>query len=106
MSEPARHALTPEHHPASLEQRLEDHPELRAKFEELLKIVENADGQIELADEAEQRVVDELSGIGRAALHGWAIKQERTKATELGQLNPAAQKDRKKRFTGIRESAP
>ncbi|MGH6611188.1 MAG: hypothetical protein ACRECQ_13125 [Burkholderiaceae bacterium] len=106
MSEPARHALPPEDHPASLEQRLEDHPELRAKFEALLQIVENADGQLELADEAEQRVVDELRGIGRAALRGWAIKQERKKAAELGQLNPAAQKDRKKRFTGIHESAP
>jgi len=81
MSEPSRHALPQQHYPASLEQRLEDHPELRAKLEELLKIVENADGQIELADEAEQRVVDELSGLGRAALRGWAMRQARTKAT-------------------------
>ncbi len=43
MSEPARNALPLGHHRASLEQRLEDHPELRAKFEELLKIVENAE---------------------------------------------------------------
>jgi len=106
MSGPSRNALAQQHHPASLEQRLEDHPELRAKLEELLKIVENADGQIELADEAEQRVVDELSGLGRAALRGWAMRQERTTATELGELNPAAQKDRKKSFTGIPESAP
>ncbi len=84
----------------SIEARLENYPELRAKFEELLKIVENADGQIELADDAEQRVVDEIRGLGQAALKGWAQRQERKKATELSQLNPAAQKDRKKSFTG------
>lgn len=98
MSEPAHNTPTPEQPPETLEQRLKDHPELRAKFEELLKIVENAEAQIELADHAEQRVLDELSGIGRAALQGWAIRQEQKKAAQLRQVNPSAQRDRKKRL--------
>ncbi len=94
----------PAHHTSdSLEDRLNQHPELRARVEELLKIVENADGMLERADDAEQRVIDELSGVGREALRGWARGQERKKATELSQLNPAAQKDRKKSSSGIRE---
>lgn len=101
MSEPT---LTPESHPQpgheSLEQRLQKHPELRAKLEELLKIVENRDGQIELADLAEQRVLDELRGIGQEALRGWATRQEQKKRAELRALNPAARKERKKSSTG------
>lgn len=85
---------------ASIETRLKNYPELRAKFEELLKIVENADGHIELADDAEQRVVDEIRGIGQEALKGWAKRQERQKAMDLSRLNPAAQKDRKKSSPG------
>jgi hypothetical protein len=106
MSESAQRDPTPKADHESLEQRLKEHPELRAKFEEILKIVENAEGRIELADDAEQRVLDELSGIGRAALRGWAIRQERKKAAELSYVNPSAQRDRKKASTGIRESAP
>lgn len=94
----------PAQHPSdSLEERLRQHPELRARIEELLKIVENAEGTLDRADDAEQRVIEELSGIGHEALRGWATRQERKKARELSRLNPAAQKERKKRSTGIRE---
>ena len=38
----------PAHQPQSLEQRLHAHPELRAKFEDLLSVVENAQGDLTL----------------------------------------------------------
>jgi hypothetical protein len=44
----------------SLEERLKDYPELKAKIEALLGIIENAGGDIEKAAEAEQRIIDEI----------------------------------------------
>jgi len=60
-----------------LEERLRAYPELRARFEEMLAIVENADGDIVKADEAEERVIEELRQLGRSALQGWAERKQR-----------------------------
>jgi hypothetical protein len=52
-------------------------PEVRERFEEKLAIVENAAGDIVKADEAEQRVIEELRELGRSALQGWAERKQR-----------------------------
>jgi hypothetical protein len=52
----------------SFEQRLNAHPELRAKFEVLLSVVENAQGDLIRADAAEQRVIEEIRQLGQVAL--------------------------------------
>ena len=52
---------------------LERHPELYERFKELLQIVENADGDALTADEAEERVVQEIRQLGHEALQAWAI---------------------------------
>ena len=56
----------------SLEERLEAHPRLRARMESLLSVVENSTGDIERANDAEQRVIEELRQMGNDALHVWA----------------------------------
>jgi len=61
----------------TLEERLREYPELRARFEEMLAIVENADGDIVKADEAEERVIQELRQLGQSALQGWAERKQR-----------------------------
>jgi hypothetical protein len=61
----------------TLEERLREYPELRARFEEMLAIVENADGDIVKADEAEERVIEELRQLGQSALQGWAERKQR-----------------------------
>lgn len=60
-----------------LEERLREYPELRARFEAMLGIVENADGDIVKADEAEERVMQELRQLGRSAVQGWAERKQR-----------------------------
>lgn len=60
-----------------LEERLREYPELRARFEAMLAIVENADGDIVKADEAEEQVIQELRQLGRSALQGWAERKQR-----------------------------
>jgi len=58
-----------------LEERLRDQPELRAKIESLLEIVENAAGDVQKAAEAERRVTEELRKMGNEVLHAWARRQ-------------------------------
>jgi len=56
----------------SLEERLRQHPALRARVEALLEVVEQAAGDVSKADEAEERVAQELRQLGQDALHAWA----------------------------------
>ncbi len=47
-----------------LAQRLHQHPHLMAKVEELLAVVENAEGDLTSADAAEQRVIESIQKLG------------------------------------------
>ena len=61
----------------SLEKRLNKHPHLKNRIEQLLKIVENADGDLKKADEAEKRVIEELRKMGNEVLYDWASNREK-----------------------------
>ena len=89
----------------SLEERLNHHPELKAKIESLISVVENAEGDLIKASEAEQRVIEEIRQLGQAALQGWATRQNQRQQNEFIQSNPQAQRTRKKTSTGIVASA-
>ena len=81
----------------SLEERLRAHPELSAKMESLLAVVENASGDVEKAAEAERRVTEELRQLGSEALHSWARRQAQRKEEEVAQ-QPGVQRKEKKRL--------
>src|SRR3989440_7942526 len=66
----------------TLEERLKEYPELKAKIETLLGIIENAGGDIEKAAEAERRIIEELRQVGNEVLHGWARRQQEKKEKE------------------------
>jgi len=87
----------------TLEERLRDYPELRARFEAMLAIVENADGDIVKADEAEEQVIQELRQLGRSALQGWAERKQRRVQRESEGRTGVARKV-KKTSTGTRGS--
>ena len=57
---------------AVLLQRINRHPLLRARVESLLGVVEDAGGDLEKADAAERRVIEELRQMGNEALAEWA----------------------------------
>ena len=67
----------------SFEERLNAHPHLRARVYQLLGIVEDAEGDIDKADEAERRVIEELRRLGQEVLQDWAIAKEKQKVREL-----------------------
>ena len=56
--------------------RLQRHPQLRAQIEALLDVVENSAGDVVTADEAEQRVVEDLRRLGHTALQSWAERKQ------------------------------
>ena len=83
----------------SLEGRLKDYPELKAKIEAMLAIIENAGGDVEKAAEAEQRILEAMRQIGHEVLHRWARCQPQKKEDEY-HAQPGVNRKRKK--TGTR----
>jgi hypothetical protein len=60
----------------SLDERLQKYPGLRERLEALVAVVENASGDVVKADEAEQRVVEEIRQVGQAAFQAWAERKQ------------------------------
>jgi hypothetical protein len=84
-----------------LVERLEQHPKLKAHFEALLRIAENQDGRIELADDAEDRIIAAGRELNHDMLGLWAEGQVATKASEFEKRHKNAHKDVKKNCNGI-----
>jgi hypothetical protein len=89
----------------SLEERLKQYPELQAKIEAMLAIIENAGGDVEKAAEAERRIIEELRQMGNEVLLSWARRQQDKKAEEYN-AKPGANRKEKKSSTGIRDWEP
>jgi hypothetical protein len=84
----------------SLEERLTDLPEVRARVERMLDLIENAAGDVEKAAEAERRVTEELRQMGNEVLHGWARRQELKKEEKFNDKEGVNRKE-KKTSTGL-----
>ena len=63
--------------------RLERHPIVKARITKLLDLIENADGDLRRADDAEQRAIDELRAMGQELLHGWGQRLADEEAQRL-----------------------
>ena len=85
-------------------ERLNSQPKLRDRVEALLNVMENTAGDCTKADDAEQRVVDEVRQMGNEALHGWAEKAAAQAAKELKAQQPELRKNGKKKSIGIQGS--
>jgi vacuolar-type H+-ATPase subunit B/Vma2 len=58
-----------------LQRRLEAQPELKARVERLLDLVENREGTVIRAADAEERTIQEIRALGQEVLQGWAERQ-------------------------------
>ena len=87
----------------SLTERLEEHPELRQRFEMILDIVENTGGDVEKANEAERRAIEAVRQLGNEIVHGWAQRQHQKKETEF-ERRPDVNRKEKKTSIGSRSS--
>ena len=80
------------------------HPALRDRMDSIIGAVGNVDGDLDEADAAEERLVEEMRHLGREALQGWA--DERVEATEQEiRRQPGMHRQGKKNSIGIRNSA-
>ncbi|MBV5274583.1 MAG: ISKra4 family transposase [Lamprocystis purpurea] len=75
--------------------RLNQHPQLRARIERLVDLVEDAGDDLRKADEAERRVIEEVRRLGQEVLEDWADGQVTKRAEELDQT-PGVWRDGKK----------
>jgi hypothetical protein len=76
-------------------ERLQRHPQLSAKFESLLDVVENASGDVVKAHEAEQRVFEELRQMGQDAIQAWADRKHQKVVTECDSRSDLSRKQKK-----------
>lgn len=82
---------------------LRAHPEFRNRVASIALAMENADGNLDEAGAAEERLVEEMRHLGREALQGWAEK--RVEATEQDiRRQPSLHRQGKKNSAGIRNS--
>jgi hypothetical protein len=88
----------------SLDERLDNHPHLRERFESILAIVEDSTGTIDLADEAERLAIIEVRQLGASMLHEWARTKESQKSTEMGATENNAIRNGKKNSIGAQHS--
>jgi hypothetical protein len=83
---------------------LQSHPGFRDRLASIIGAVGNSDGDLDEADAAEERLVDEMRLLGREALQDWAEK--RVAATERDVRGQAGiHRQGKKNSAGTRNSA-
>lgn len=78
-------------------EKLRSYPELKVRFEQLVTIIENSNGDTTLADEAERRLIEELRGMGHDALQGWATRQSEKVTGRVLEQQPSMRKHEKKK---------
>jgi hypothetical protein len=83
----------------NLEERLREYPGLYERISELVAVVENAAGEVVKADEAEQRVIEELRQIGQSALQSWAQRKQ-TQVERVAEADPQLVRKGKKVSSG------
>jgi 23S rRNA pseudoU1915 N3-methylase RlmH len=81
----------------SIEERLNRHPDLKKRIDELLKIVENAEGDIQKASEAEQMVIEELRKMGNDVLRNWAENREKQASEKFSNMKDDYKSNGKKK---------
>jgi G:T-mismatch repair DNA endonuclease (very short patch repair protein) len=85
----------------TLEERLQAHPRLRDRFHQILSIAEDAEGKVDKADEAEERVIEELRKLGQEVLQDWAVGKEKQKVEQVKkELDRKIKGHGKKNFAG------
>lgn len=73
------------------------------RIEALVAVVEDAEGDVEKADEAERRLIEELRRMGSEAMHAWAGRKAEQKAEEV-RRGGEAEKHGKKTSGGAQPS--
>jgi hypothetical protein len=92
---PNKNAKSPSLSPQDFLDRLQHHPDLQAEFESLLQIVENAEGDVVKADQAEELVAQRLQFLGQQAIQSWAKRKHQKLEAESDARSDLRRKEKK-----------
>jgi hypothetical protein len=79
---------------------LEANPGLRERFVSIAMAIADSEGNLKEADAIEERIVEEMRLLGRAAMQGWAETQVEATERDIRQ-QPAMHRQGKKNSAGI-----
>ena len=80
----------------SLIEALRENPKLLESFEAMLNSSNASEGELPTADQVEEALIEDVRGIGRAAMSRWVTEAEERLAQELKHQNPRAKARKKK----------
>ena len=80
---------------------LNAHPEIKSRIASMLAVVENAGGDVKLADAAEMRLIEEIRRLGQEAMQAWAHRQVRASEQSVRQSGQV-HREGKKNSAGTR----
>jgi len=82
---------------AKFMEKLRQHPQLLARFQNILDLTGNAQGPLKTADEVEELLVQELRQLGNSSMHHWATLAEERVSEELKGRDATVRSRKKKR---------
>jgi hypothetical protein len=101
---PTKNAKSPSLSPEEFLDRLQRYPDLQAEFEALLQVVENSEGDVVKADQAEELVAQRLQFLGQQAIQSWANRKHQKLEAESDSRSDLTRKE-KKDSTGTHATA-
>ena len=81
-------------------EELSKHPALRKRMEKILSVAVDINDSIELADTAEERLIEEGRHLNREALEAWAVNKIDKNSENFEKKHKNARKDVKKNSIG------
>ena len=87
----------------ALLKRLNEHPELRSRVESMLLVVGGEMGNLQEADAAERRLIEEMKRMGQESLQAWATRQV-ARASESAAQERGTWREGKKNSSGTAPS--
>src|SRR5262249_44890102 len=87
--------LSPEE--MKLVEQLRQHPQMIARFQEILALASNEDGPLKTADEIEELLIEAMRQLGNQTMGQWARQAEDRVSRELKEQDPTVLARKKKR---------
>ena len=92
---PPKNAKSSSLSPQDFLDRLQHYPDLQAEFESLLLVVENSEGDVVKADQAEELVAQRLQFLGQQAIQSWANRKNQKLQAESDSRSDLSRKEKK-----------
>ena len=80
-----------------LVEQLRQHPQMMARFQEILALASNEDGPLKTADEIEELLIEAMRQLGNETMGQWASQAEERVSRELKEQDPTVLARKKKR---------